>query len=253
MSFAPLTVGFYTYKEAEYELLMGWIDILLRSPETLPSSIDTVKRVRDECIPFLPDLKQSFLAQCYNYGGYLHEERKWEEVVKWCSLIIESCEKESHEGFRKVREKSLYLLCDAYIALHDESKSLLCLQLCTQPECCPIQFLYLKYYIEIKDNEKAIEAMQKLTALAGDDDQSMVLDAARLLCDACSLSSAAQATLLSPSSVTRSVMRVAEQHPQWKAAVRATVICCYLHSPALCDQCTSLLDQCIEGGVKMER
>ena len=186
-------------------------------------------------------------------SAFLNLCRKWDEVVKWCSLIIESCEKESHEGFRKVREKSLYLLCDAYIALHDESKSLLCLQLCTQPECCPIQFLYLKYYIEIKDNEKAIEAMQKLTALAGDDDQSMVLDAARLLCDACSLSSAAQATLLSPSSVTRSVMRVAEKHPQWKAAVRATVVCCYLHSPALCDQCTSLLDQCIEGGVKMER
>ena len=171
-------------------MLLGWMDVLLADAATLASGMEVAKRVRDECLPFLPDLKQSFIAQCYNISGRLHTQAKWEEVVKWASFTIEVCEKESLEAFVALREKTLTLLCDAYIALHDDAKSLLCLQLCAHPNSVPIQFLYLKYYLSLKDTEKALSAMEKLNALAGESDQSTLLDALRLLCEACNASEA---------------------------------------------------------------
>lgn len=269
----------------EYDVLLGWMDVQLSDPSTLASGLEIATRVRDECLPFLPDLKQAFIAQCYNISGKLHTQGKWEEVVRWASFTIEVCEKEPLEAFVALREKTLVLLCDAYIALHDDAKSLLCLQLCSHPDSVPIQFLYLKYYLLLKDLDKAVSAMGKLNALADEDDQATLLDAVRLLCEASvnantRLSSVANATVngaaitennagnnaennaadtLSATNETcqrvwgpspplsRSVAEVMETHPSWKAAVRATLLCCYLRSPALCNQSLPLLGACIEG------
>lgn len=183
----------------EYDVLLGWMDVQLSDPSTLASGLEVATRVRDECLPFLPDLKQAFIAQCYNISGQLHTQGKWEEVVRWASFTIEVCEKEPLEALVALREKTLVLLGDAYIALHDDAKSLLCLQLCAHPDSVPIQFLYLKYYLLLKDLEKAVSAMGKLNALAGEDDQATLLDAVRLLCEASvnantRLNSAANAT-----------------------------------------------------------
>ena len=266
-------------------MLLGWMDVQLSDPSTLSSGLEIATRVRDECLPFLPDLKQSFIAQCYNISGRLHTQGKWEEVVRWASFTIEVCEKEPLEAFVALREKTLVLLCDAYIALHDDAKSLLCLQLCAHPDSVSIQFLYLKYYLLLKDLDKAVSAMRKLNALAGEDDQATLLDAVRLLCEASvnantRLSSAANGTANTtvngaaitennaennaadttsatnetcqrvwdpPLPLSRSVAEVMENHPAWKAAVRVTLLCCHLHSPALCNQSLPLLGGCIEG------
>ena len=271
----------------EYDVLLGWTDVLMLDPSTLASGIDVAKRVRDECLPFLPDLKQSFIAQCYNISGRLHMLAKWDEVVKWTSFIIEACEKEPLDALVDLREKALVLLCDAYIALHDDAKSLLCLQLCSHPNTTPIQFLYLKYYLLLQNTEKALSTMEKLNALAGENDQATHLDAIRLLCEASvnsssSSNSTATSTASNTSSTTsgttsstignhtvtneacqrmsgpilplrRSMTEVVETHPSWKAAVRVTFLCCYLHSPVLCNQSLELLDACLEGARELAR
>ena len=61
-------------------MLLGWMDVQLSDPSTLASGLEVATRVRDECLPFLPDLKQAFIAQCYNISGKLHTQGKWEVV-----------------------------------------------------------------------------------------------------------------------------------------------------------------------------
>ena len=54
--------SFYTFKEAEYDVLMEWVASLI--PSSPPEQcIEILKRIRDDCVKYLPDLKYTFVSQ----------------------------------------------------------------------------------------------------------------------------------------------------------------------------------------------
>ena len=54
----------FNYKEAEYDLLMAWLDILItQKTATEQACFELLLRIRDECVKYLPDLKLSFVNQ----------------------------------------------------------------------------------------------------------------------------------------------------------------------------------------------
>lgn len=55
---------FYDFKEAEYDLLMEWVDILLSQRKAEEQvCFEILVRVKDDCLRYLPDLKISFASQ----------------------------------------------------------------------------------------------------------------------------------------------------------------------------------------------
>lgn len=83
-------------------------------------------------------------------------------VSEWASMLIEYLEKETNDKYISVREKIIYLLANAYIRLHQDDKCLIYLQLCSNPDSVPIQYLYLLYYID-KHNISSISSISTLT------------------------------------------------------------------------------------------
>lgn len=56
--------SFFVYKEAAYDLLMEWVEVLL--PTNQPEScLAILTKVRDTCVKYLPDIKLSFVKQVY--------------------------------------------------------------------------------------------------------------------------------------------------------------------------------------------
>ena len=54
--------SFYTFKEAEYDVLMAWTTAQLpTSPDD--QSLVILKKIRDDCVRYLPDLKLSFVTE----------------------------------------------------------------------------------------------------------------------------------------------------------------------------------------------
>lgn len=57
-------IELFNYKEAEYDLLMAWLDILItQKTATEQACFELLLRIRDECVKYLPDLKLSFVNQ----------------------------------------------------------------------------------------------------------------------------------------------------------------------------------------------
>lgn len=54
--------SFYTFKEAEYDVLMAWTTALLPT-SPVDQSLAILKKIRDDCVRFLPDLKLSFVTE----------------------------------------------------------------------------------------------------------------------------------------------------------------------------------------------
>ena len=63
----PLSLSkleFYDFKEAEYDLFMEWVDILLSQRKAEEQvCFEILVRVKDDCLRYLPDLKISFASQ----------------------------------------------------------------------------------------------------------------------------------------------------------------------------------------------
>ena len=54
--------SFYTFKEAEYDVLMAWVASLI--PSSPPEQcIEVLKRIRDDCVKYLPDMRYAFVSQ----------------------------------------------------------------------------------------------------------------------------------------------------------------------------------------------
>lgn len=54
--------SFYTFKEAEYDVLMEWVASLI--PSSPPEQcIEVLKRIRDDCVKYLPDMRYAFVSQ----------------------------------------------------------------------------------------------------------------------------------------------------------------------------------------------
>ena len=71
-------------------------------------------------------------------------------------MIFEVVEKETNQDYVNLRERIIYLLSNAYLNLHDEGKCLICLQICSNPNTSQIQYLYLRYYMEIRNISDSI-------------------------------------------------------------------------------------------------
>lgn len=66
-------------------------------------------------------------------------------------MLMGFLEKETSDSFVPIREKVIYLLANAYIQLHQSENCLIYLQLCSNRDSVPIQYLYLLYYIDQKN------------------------------------------------------------------------------------------------------
>lgn len=157
------SIDFYSFKEAEYYLLMDWMNHLLsryQDDDTNTSCYDLLLRIHDECIQYLPDLRLSFITQLYklflltiryNAIGTYHKAGKWKQVITWGSKTMEFIEKVTTSEYDDIRDKIIYLLANGYIKNHEESKSIVCLQLCSKGNTIQIHYLYLLYYIAINN------------------------------------------------------------------------------------------------------
>ena len=76
---------------------------------------------------------------------------KWKVVIQWATKGIEFLEKETNGEFDSIRDRILYLLTNAYLKNHEEASSIVCLQLCSNPNAIQVQYLYVLYYIAIKN------------------------------------------------------------------------------------------------------
>ena len=76
---------------------------------------------------------------------------KWKVVIQWATKGIEFLEKETNGEFDSIRDRILYLLTNAYLKNHEEANSIVCLQLCSNPNAIQVQYLYVLYYIAIKN------------------------------------------------------------------------------------------------------
>lgn len=131
----------------------------LHDDETANSCFELLNRIYTDCIQYLPDLKLTFISQTYhsilqlsiryNLIGTYHKAGRWSAVIAWTSKALEFIEKETSADFHPIRDKLIYLLTNAYIKTHDESKGIVCLQLCSDPTTVQFHYLYLLYYIAI--------------------------------------------------------------------------------------------------------
>lgn len=156
-------LDFYSFKEAEYYLLMDWMNHLLsryQDDDTNTSCYDLLLRIHDECIRYLPDLRLSFITQLYRFSlltirynaiGNYHKAGKWKQVITWGSKTMEFIEKETSSEYDDIRDKIIYLLANGYIKNNEESKSIVCLQLCSKGNTIQIHYLYLLYYTAVKN------------------------------------------------------------------------------------------------------
>ena len=142
------------YKETEYYLLIDYLLHLIsgfQNEEIMKSCFSLVIRIYDDCIQCLPDLTLSFVTHLYNCMGVYHKAGKWSTVITWGTKILEFIEKENGKECNTIRDKIIYLLANAYLKNNEESKSLVCLQLCTDTNTIQYHYLYLLYYVATKN------------------------------------------------------------------------------------------------------